>query len=285
MGGTSYYYTTTYEILCDRNIAKIAVDNLDSINLSNCHNTIQMRSQYACPNTNKYSLDMTIKRNNVMFGLLLISLGIFYCFFSYKYLKITRILTGVTTVMFLSLFLLVNNFEMKFTSVNFWSVIIVTILIGLFLGWVISKIPWVVSSVLGAFLGFIFTELLYQAIVSSLSWNPKAVYFIIFSVSFLLGGLLGFLFQRHIFIVACAFTGSYSIMRGLGTLENNFPDEKQLYDLIERSEWWQVTKMIDYRFYLYLILALILGIVGSCHQYKSYFKDIRESDEDFNKVD
>lgn len=283
MGNTSYYYTTTFEITCDRNIAKIAVDNLASMQLNYCQNTIKMRSQHACPNMNKYSLDSTIKRNSIMFGLMLMALGIYYCFFSYKFLKVTRVLTGVTAVLFISLFLIVNNFEMKFTSSNLWSVFIICTLIGLFLGWVISKVPWVVSAVLGAFLGFIFTELLYQAIVSSLSWNPKAVYYIIFSVAVATGGLLGAMFQKHIFIIACAFTGSYAIMRGLGTLEANFPDEKQIYDLIERNEWWQVNKMIDYRFYLYLCLALILGLVGTCHQYKSYFKDIRE--DEYDKLD
>jgi hypothetical protein len=216
---------------------------------------------------------------------MLMAVGIYYCFFAYKYIKVTRILTGVTTVSFISLFLFANNFEMKFTSANFWSVFIISILLGLFLGWIISKVPWVVSAVLGAFLGFIFTELLYQMIVSSLSWNPRAVYYIIFSISIVFFGTLGGFFQKHIFIISCAFTGAYSIIRSLGTLEHNYPDEKQLYDLIERNEWWQVSNMIDYRFYLYLVFAFILGLIGTCHQYKSYFKDIREDDYEFNKVD
>ena len=71
----------------------------------------------------------------------------------------------------------------------------------------------------------------------------------------------------------------------LETLEDNFPDEKQLYDIIERSEWHQVAVMIDYKFYLYLCFAIILGIIGTCHQYRSYFKDIRGDNYEFSKTD
>ena len=194
-------------------------------------------------------------------------------------------MTGVLNVCFVTLFVFAANVEIKFTNSSFWITLIISVLIGLFLGYVIAHIPWLVSAVLGAFLGFVFTELLFQAIVSSLSWNPKAVYYIIFSISVTIGAVLGAVFQKHVFIISCAFTGSYSIMRGLGTLENNFPDEKQLYDLLERSEWAQVTAMIDYRFYLYLLFAFILGIIGTCHQYKSYFKDIRGDDTEFSKID
>lgn len=258
---------------------------MNEINLNKCNNTIKMRSQYACPNLTKYSLNNTVRKNSVIFGLILMAGGIYFCFFAYKYLQPTRFITGVCAVCFISFVLFANNLEIKFDSASFWSVFIISILIGLFLGWIISRVPWIVSAILGGFLGFIFTELLYQAIVSSLSWNPKAVYYIIFSISIAIGAVLGGLFQKHIFIISCAFTGAYAIMRGLGILEDNFPDERQLYDMIERSEWPQVSTMINSIFYLYLCFAIILGIVGTCHQYRKYFKDIRGDDYEFNKID
>lgn len=285
IGDTTTYYRTIFEITCDKNAARLSVDNINSISINKCTNKIKMRSQYACPNVTKYSLAQTIKSNAATFGLILLAIGVYYCFFAYKFIKTTRILTGVSTMCFISLFLFANNLDVKVTSANFWTVLIISVLIGLFLGWVISKIPWIVSAILGGFLGFIFTELLYSMIVSSLSWNPRAVYYIIFSISLVLFAVLGGFFQKHIFIISCAFSGAYSIIRAIGTLENNFPDEKQLYDLIDHKEWWQVTNIIDYRFYLYLVFAFILGCAGTCHQYRSYFKDIREDSSDFNKVD
>lgn len=284
-GNIRSFYSTTYEISCDKNIERLAIDNAEAVKTSTCTNTIKMRSQYACPNPNKYSLSDLFVKYCVIFGIILIVNGVYYSFFSYKYLKVTRVLTGVSTVLFISLVLFANNVEINFNSVNFWTIVILSLLIGLFLGYVISKVPWIVSAFLGAFLGFIFTELLYQAIIGYITWNPKGVYYIIFSLSVAIGATLGGLFQKHIFIVSCAFMGAYSIIRGVGMLENNFPQEQQLFDLIERAEWPQVESMIGYRIYLYLLFSFILGCIGSCYQYRFYFKDIKDDySTEFQKI-
>jgi hypothetical protein len=280
-GNITSFYSTILELKCDKNIARLSIDNSDEISTNYCKNTIKMRSQYACPIKNKYTLSEIMENNSTMFGLILLIGGIYYTFYSYKYLKITRILTGVTTVCFFSLFLFANNLQNTSNSINFWLIFILSAIIGLCLGWIISKIPWIVSCVLGGFLGFIFTELLYQGIFSLLSWNPKAVYYIIFSVAVLTGCILGGIFQKHIFIISCAFLGSYSIIRGVGVLEHNFPDEQQLVDLIERGEWPQVYEMMGYIIYIYLIFSFIMGILGTCYQYRFYFKDIKSDDRDF----
>jgi hypothetical protein len=44
------------------------------------------------------------------------------------------------------------------------------------------------------------------------------------------------------------------------------------------GEWAQVASMIDYRFYLYNLLAVVIGFCGIYWQFKKYFKDIRGDD-------
>lgn len=271
------YYQTTLELKCDKNIAKIAIDK-SKIDLKNCTNVVKMRSQYACANLNKYSFANTVKENNVMIGLALMFLGVYFCWFSYRYIKATKVLTGVTLVMFIAFILVAGNLEVKFTSATLWSTVIISILIGSFVGLLMTKAPWLSSAILGAYLGYVFTEILFQLILSSLSWNPRAVYYIIFSISIPIFAVLGGVFQKHVFILSCAFSGAYLVIRGLGTLQNNFPDEKQIYDLIERNEWWQVNNLVDYKFYLYLTFAFVLGNCGAWYQYKTFFKDIRNDE-------
>jgi hypothetical protein len=279
-GNVASFYSTTIELKCDKNIAKLSIDNPNQISTSSCKNTIRMRSQFACPILNKYSLSEIIDKNSTLFGLILILGGIYYTFFSHKYLNITRILTGVSSVMFVSLFLFANNLQITKYSLNFWLILILSALIGLCLGWIISKIPWIVSCVMGGFLGFIFTELLYQGIFSLITWNPKAVYYIIFSIAVVTGLILGWFFQKHVFVISCAFLGSYSIIRGIGILEKNFPNEQQLFDLIENREWPQVYDMLGNTIYIYLIFSFILGLIGVGYQYKFYFNEIKNEDAD-----
>jgi len=249
-----------------------------------CKNTIQMRSIYACANMDRYSLANTIQANAPTFGMMLIGFGIYFCFFAYKYVYISRVLTGVTIVCFVSLFLLATNLSLGFSSIAFWSLLVTSVFVGLGLGWVIAKYPWIVSSALGGLLGFIFTEILYQMISSSLTWNPKGVYWIIFSLSVVIGLVLGAVFQKHVFVIACGFMGAYAIIRGFAAIQNNFPNEQQVFDLIDNKEWPQLKVLIDYKLYMYLFLAFALGCVGVCFQYKNYFKDIKEDSLYFTKM-
>jgi hypothetical protein len=233
---------------------------------------------YACPNLHRYSLANAIRANSPIFGLILIVFGIYYCWFAYKFIQLTRVFTGVVIVCFISFFVFANNLNVAFSSVSFWSILLMSVLIGLGLGWAIAYYPWIVSAALGGLLGFIFTELLYQMIASSLTWNPKGVYWIIFSLSVATGLVLGGIFQKHVFIIACGFLGSYAMIRGFAAIENNFPNEQLVFDLIENKEWPQLAVLIDYKLYLYLIFAIILGCFGVCFQYRNYFKDIKDDE-------
>jgi len=277
-GNELSYYSTTYEIACDKNVAKLNIENSQDIKPNSCSNVIKMRSMLACPNFNRYSLANTIRANAPIFGLILIVFGIYYCWFAYKYIKLTCFLRGVAIVCFISFFVFANNLNVAFSSASFWAMLVISILTGLGLGWAIINYPWIVSSSLGGLLGFIFTELLYQMIASSLTWNPKEVYWIIFSVSVATGLVLGGVFQKHVFIIACGFLGSYAIIRGFAAIENNFPNEQLIFDLIENKEWPQLEILITYKLYLYLIFVIILGFFGVCFQYRNYFKDIKDDE-------
>jgi hypothetical protein len=210
---TTTYYSTTYQIKCDMDIARVTVDNPNSISINQCQNVIKMRSKFACPDDNKYSLSMAIHESRIILGLGLMACGIYYCFLAYKYLRYTRILTGMVLTLFITIFIFANNLQVSFTTSKLLAILVVSLIIGYGIGWVISKKPWIVSALLGGFLGFVLAELIFSSIISLLTWNPRAVYYIIFSICVTVGAILGGLYQRHIFIVACGFFGGYAILR------------------------------------------------------------------------
>jgi hypothetical protein len=211
--GTQTFYQISYLITCDEGIERLTVDNPQEFNIQQCENIIKMRSKHACPNYTMYSLSSTIRDNSFLFGLILIIQGLYFIFFAYRFLKFTRILTGINVICFIVLFLIFNNLQIQFNSTIFWLIIIINIIVGWCIGVLISFYPTLVSSILGGFLGFVFTELLFQSIVPSLTWNPQATYYIIFSGSVLIGIILGYNYRKHLFIISCAFLGAYSIIR------------------------------------------------------------------------
>lgn len=160
-----------------------------------------------------FSFTRTLQKNSRFFGMLLIVAGFYFCFFAYKFIKTTRILTGIALVSFLSMYLVLTHIEIPFTDKDLYFVIAMCIIIGLIVGCIIATMPIVVSAIQGGLFGFVFSELLYQAMVVTITSNPESAFWIIFTICVTYGTYLGACYPKHIFIISCCFLGAYSIAR------------------------------------------------------------------------
>lgn len=130
------FYQTTYIISCDNDVVKLAIDDIADLSISKCKNTIKMRSQYACPNSQTYAISNAIKRNSKLFSFVLILFGYFMTFLSYKYSDFNQILIGVIFILYLSIYVILNHYsnEIFYNQNQLFAWIFMSILIGIGIG-------------------------------------------------------------------------------------------------------------------------------------------------------
>jgi hypothetical protein len=139
--------------------------------------------------------------------------GAFFCFFSYRYLKTTRILTGMAFVIFVTIYVLMYHISFQITSLYFWLIIMGCIFVGIGLGCIITGYPTIASTILGGIFGYIMSQLIYQGVVIAINANPEVLFMITLIGFSLVGIYFGVKYPKYVFIISSAFLGSYSIIR------------------------------------------------------------------------
>lgn len=160
-----------------------------------------------------YSFSNTLRESSFLLGVILIAGGIYFCYFSYKYEYHTRFFTGIVFTQFIALYIIMNHAQLQMTNLLFWVIIIVSLLAGLIIGWIMSNTTLMVASALGFMLAFIFTQLFYQSIIVLLNTSAEPFFWVMFALTACLALYLGCKFPKFVFIISCAFLGSYAIIR------------------------------------------------------------------------
>jgi hypothetical protein len=188
-----------------------------------------------------------ILANKYIIGVLVACAGIFFCFFGKRFVEITEVLTGVLATFFVLVFLLFSYLKVTYTSAEFWVILVLSLLIGLAVGYFVSKIEKVPVVLLGGFSGYITANFSYQFMLKYINSNPIVVYWLTVFTSVILFGILAYFFYENVMIIATAFIGGYGIMRGISFMAGGFPEEKQIIDLIQNSEYDQL-KLVMIKF-------------------------------------
>ena len=237
-------YTTTLIIDCDTSIntTQILSTNID---IQSCENTISMRSPNACPSFNVYSFWMSLVSNKWIVGTFLIVFGIFFCFLGTKFIEITEFIAGVLASWFLLCFLLFNWLQVSYSTAAFWIIIFVTLVVGIGIGYLFYKIgKCLPAMILGGFAGYALANFLYQLFLKNIQWNPLVIYWITVILLVAGGAVAAYFFTEHLFILSTAFIGAYALIRGIAFMAGNFPDERQIIELISKGETAQVSSVI-----------------------------------------
>ena len=281
-------YNIKYEIHCNEEIQTYHFSNFSNFDIDYCKNEIILYSRYGCPIENLYSLSNIINNNHIFLGLAMLFSGIYFCFFAYCYIDKTIIMTGIYLIVFIVFFIGANFLSITFTNVNFYIILVFCIIGGLLFGYfILKRYPFILGCIIGLLMGFIFSEILFNILLKFITFKIKGVFYIIFACLGVVGIIIGGFFYNHMFIFGASFIGSYGIMRGFGTLYQNFPNERMFYDLIKRNEWYQINQLLNYAVYLYIIFLFIFGICGIIYQYKKCYPNITGGEEkkNYQKID
>lgn len=92
-------------------------------------------------------------------------------------------------------------------------------------------------------------------------------------------GLISDYSEKISVILSCAFGGAYLIVKGVGMLIKNYPDE---FSLAERIKLHQFDDGLPVFYYVYLGIIVVLGISGSIIQFrlaKDMPSEVKERDD------
>lgn len=231
---------------------------------------LYFKSQYACPKVNFYSFWSFIDKYDWMFAILLIIVGLFECVYGRRAIIATSFIISCIAVA-LILVIIATQFLLgpDSDSWTYWLVIILAILIGLAIGYLVSKnykksLVFIVGGVGGFFLG----ELLFNLFGNRFGTNLTIVHILFIIVAVVGMIILATIFDQAIMIFSTAFIGSYMVVRGLSLFIGGFPSESTIIDIAKKGETEQFSKLLNWSLYLYLGAIVFLTIVSIFLQLK-----------------
>ncbi len=190
--------------------------------------------------------------NKWIVGVALMIFGIFSCFFGTKFTQYTEFVAGVLGTWFVLCFLIFSWLQITYSNLAFWLIIVGTLLVGLLVGYLISQFANTVAPmILGGFLGYLLGNFVYQFALKYIQSNPMVVYWIAMIVCVAAGVVVGCYFAEHILILSTAFIGAYSLIRGISFMAGNYPDERQVIDLINKGETEQIKNVSIFIYFSY----------------------------------
>jgi hypothetical protein len=276
------YYKTTLILRCKANLKtgdflKTRHTNFDNIS---CSKTIEFDTKEACPKLNFYAIWSFLLSFKVVFGIVLIGIGLFCLTLGSKLMIITLFLTTcicVVTVIFIIFFgILIPDGA---SIIVVWVVLAISLIIGMLLGYFVAKYKRVVLGfLLGGYMGYIGGILLYNTAFIYIKSNPLLIYWIVILCCIALACVFAYFLFDHILILSTSFCGAYALIRGVSLLAGGFPNETYIIDMIKKEEWEELKKAVNPIVYLYLFSWILLTIFGIFFQYRI------KNDEDKNKL-
>jgi hypothetical protein len=166
--------------------------------------------------------------------------GLFFCLFGMKFIHITEVVIGIIGTAFVLMFFLFSYLQVQYSGLEFWLIITVSILIGIIVGYFVSKLKKVPAVILGFCCGYLLSIFLYQFFLKFINSNPYVVFWTTAVILALTFGISAWFFYDHVIILGTSFIGAYAIIRGMSLMIGGFPDERQVMDLINLKEWDQL---------------------------------------------
>lgn len=266
-------YTTNIIVNCDSD-----VDEIKDLNITQgefpCVHTMEFKSRYGCPLGSSYLLLKLLEDYKYIFMVVMILLGVFLCFFGYKYRAPTIVaLCGIIGCYFLTALIL--SLFPDFITTELWLFVCLLVcgILGCIIGYFTKDQVNFYVILCGAFLGYSCATFLYQIIQNYVEWDPQILYYICIGVCVVAGGAIGYFFSDPILILGLSVFGGYLAMRAVSLVAGHYLDEGMTIDLIKNKEWDQLNELRSGWIYAYLGSWLVLAIAGTIVQCRYHRKE------------
>lgn len=250
-------------------------------NPNNCQNEIVFESYYACPSINLSSIWAKIEEMKYVTSIVLIIIGIILLLFGKKFEQFTiSILVFIisTTFLFVIIFAFMPSGGDR--DIIFWVTVVVSIVISGFIAYFFwentNLLLGIVCAVIG---GYILGTFIYSLLLLKIKEN-LLINIVVIIVCMIIVFVITYYTLDYILIIITSIIGAYAIMRAFTFWIGGYPNESQLIELISKEEKDELRKLITFKFYIYIVVWILLTIGGIVFQIKKLDKD----DEDSPKI-
>lgn len=233
------HYSLQVQINCNPNLDKttFALDK-ESLN-SVCDPRVIMNSPHACPVISMGPLGELLEEYKYWIGIPMLGLGAYLCFVSGQFPGVTLLLFTTLAVSLAQLFGLFLFVLPEFSPT--WSVILVylvTLGMGLGLGYGASKWPKIGIVIMGLSMGSLLGFLIYYAFMATSVSTGTAKTVTVLGVALASALIYLFLFD-HMIIITCSIFGSYIFVRVSTSI--NILQFSRLQHSIKSSHGWTMS--------------------------------------------
>ena len=282
-------HKTYFLINCDESVSDEDFEKnleFDLFNENRCLHYIKAKSIYGCALNQWYLLRGMMKKYNYIFATGFILIGLFLALWGKRFETPTIMLVcGIFICYIISAIILNLIPSLIKTENNLWTLLVVTFVAGCIIGFLLKKKVTAFAIFMGACAGYSVSEFVYQFIAGFITANPTILYWIVFGVCILVGGLLGYWIKEAIVIIGTSLVGGYIVMRGFTLLFDNYMELAEFADLAKNGEIEQLKDIKNGWVYAYLGLWLVVsagGIYYQCRLHKK--KKANDDDKDYKKV-
>ena len=242
--------------MCNPDLVKSEVSGLKFVNEENCVSVLTMESQAGCPAFDTNQLFLKLEKYYVLWGLLMLAMGVLCAFFGRKLMKpvifiVTFFTIGLATLfIFYSLFLYKNE-----TDWVFWVMFFVCAIVGILFGVLSLKYPRVGLAMLCGLAGFFTAALILQ----TFQLKNTTAFWLITVFAYILSFGFTFIASEWIKIIATSILGGYFIIRGISCFAGGFPNELLIVQELQKG----IVTSFPWQFYLYFISMIVVAVGGA----------------------
>jgi len=279
-------HQTYIKIYCDSDVPDdqfTSTIDLSDFDHDRCIHYINTRSIYGCPFNDWYLLKRLMNDYKIIFAIVFVALGLFFCAFGKKLEKVTIMLVFGVVVCFLVTLIVLNFLPSVInTEKRLWIVLGVGFVVGSFIGFFLRAKVTILAILLGASLGYSVAQFIFQFVQGIIDWKVEYVYWGTVGVCCLLGIGLGLLLLNFIVILGTSVLGGYIAMRGITFIFGNYIDESQLVDMIKNKEYDQLDELSNGWVFAYLGVWVFLSLFGVYYQCIGHKKS--QGNNDYSKM-
>lgn len=157
-----------------------------------------------------------------LFGTVAIVFGIFFMFFGLKLLKFALFVVGlIATVVVFLLICYLTFMQTNYTPWCFWLLLTISVLLGVGVGILFTKMVKFAAAILAAWGGFMLGVLFNETwlYIYGLEW----LFWVVTLGCAVICAVLAFLLFKHAIMLSTAFLGAYMFARGISLFVGGFP--------------------------------------------------------------
>ena len=279
-------YTIVINVTCDYNKEGIEMEWGEFDPEKECEVLIPAYSSLACGDLNTYALARFLENNPVIFGIILLALGLYLCAFGYYTLHISSFVIGIIAVPILLLIIFVGIIGFRNSTLILF-LLIISLILGFVVGYFLRLYLKIFVLIVGAVVGYFLGTIVYSAVFSFVHFKYSyLIYYAILAISVAFCAVFGYKNKRISVIVGTSIIGAYCVMRACALFLKDvvrYVSETEIFDLMRTGNFEKISEILTKMYFVYPVIFIVMTVVSAAVQFKINKKE--DEVEDYKELE